>query len=107
MMRSIVGSFARLRKSAVCAIAPLSSKSLRKKRAVSMLTPIAPNTIAKFSACESSVSFCATSEACRQICAATSLCGRPAAEKSGIFWPRAIEFMTSMALTPVWIIALG
>lgn len=37
----------------------------------------------------------------------TSLCGRPAAEKSGIFWPRAMEFMTSMAEMPVWIISFG
>ena len=31
----------------------------------------------------------------------TSLCGRPAAEKMGIFWPRAILFMVSMAEIPV------
>ena len=38
-----------------------------------------------------------TRPACRQICAPISLCGNPAAEKSGIFCPRAIEFITSMA----------
>ena len=37
----------------------------------------------------------------------TSLCGRPAAEKIGIFCPRAIEFMTSMVEIPVWIISSG
>ena len=33
--------------------------------------------------------------------------GRPAAEKMGIFWPRAIEFITSMVEIPVWIISSG
>ena len=37
----------------------------------------------------------------RQICAAMSLCGRPAAEKSGIFCPRAMEFMVSIVEMPV------
>ena len=50
---------------------------------------------------------CLTSPACLQICAAMSLCGRPAAEKSGIFWPRAMEFMVSMVEMPVWIISSG
>jgi hypothetical protein len=31
----------------------------------------------------------------------------PAAEKSGIFWPRAMEFMVSMVEMPVWIISSG
>lgn len=48
-----------------------------------------------------------TRPACRQICAAMSLCGSPAAEKSGIFWPRAMEFMVSMVEMPVWIISSG
>jgi len=38
---------------------------------------------------------------CRQICAAMSLCGRPAAENSGIFCPRAMEFIVSMVEMPV------
>lgn len=37
----------------------------------------------------------------------TSLWGRPAAEKIGIFCPRAIEFITSMVEMPVWIISSG
>lgn len=37
----------------------------------------------------------------------TSLCGRPAAEKIGIFCPRAIEFITSIVEIPVWIISSG
>ena len=31
----------------------------------------------------------------------------PAAEKSGIFWPRAMEFITSIVEMPVWIISSG
>ena len=37
----------------------------------------------------------------------TSLWGRPAAEKIGIFCPRAIEFITSIVEIPVWIISSG
>nr|CAD7200051.1 unnamed protein product [Timema douglasi] len=37
----------------------------------------------------------------------TSLWGKPAAEKIGIFCPRAIEFITSIAEMPVWIISSG
>jgi vacuolar-type H+-ATPase subunit B/Vma2 len=42
-----------------------------------------------------------TRDACRQICAAISLWGRPAAEKSGNFCPRTTEFIVSIALMPV------
>jgi len=31
----------------------------------------------------------------------------PAAEKRGIFWPLAMEFMTSIVEMPVWIISSG
>jgi hypothetical protein len=103
MMRSIVGSSARFMNSAVRAIAPLSSKSFVKKRAVSMFTPMAPKTTAKLSSCVSIASLpgCCTRPAWRTIWAPISLCGRPAAEKSGIFCPRAIEFITSMEEMPV------
>jgi hypothetical protein len=37
----------------------------------------------------------------------TSLCGRPDAEKMGIFCPRATEFMVSIAEIPVWNISSG
>jgi hypothetical protein len=37
----------------------------------------------------------------------TSLWGKPAAEKMGIFCPRAIEFMVSIVEIPVWIISSG
>mmetsp|Transcript_17838 Transcript_17838/g.53744 ORF Transcript_17838/g.53744 Transcript_17838/m.53744 type:complete len:203 (+) Transcript_17838:5043-5651(+) len=84
-----------------------------------MFTPIAANTIANspsaavfsssprrsFSAFPSSS--CLTRPACRQICAAMSLCGSPAALNSGIFCPRAMLFMMSMVEIPVWIISSG
>ena len=47
MMRSMVGSLAKLRKSTVRSMDPFSSKSCLKKCAVSMLTPMAANTMAK------------------------------------------------------------
>ena len=45
-------------------------------------------------------SLCLTRPACRQIWAAMSLWGNPAAENKGIFWPRAIEFMVSIVEMP-------
>ena len=45
-------------------------------------------------------SLCLTRPACRQIWAAMSLWGNPAAENKGIFCPRAIEFMVSMVEMP-------
>lgn len=48
-----------------------------------------------------------TRPAWRQIWAAMSLWGRPAAENRGIFWPRAMLFITSTVDTPVWIISSG
>ena len=114
MMRSIVGSFARLRKRTTFSSDPLLSKSRRKKFAVSRFTPIAAKTMQNSSSLGSSslirsfaASGCFTRPACLQICAAISLWGKPAAEKSGIFCPRAIEFMTSMVPMPVWIISSG
>mmetsp|Transcript_65896 Transcript_65896/g.190923 ORF Transcript_65896/g.190923 Transcript_65896/m.190923 type:complete len:204 (-) Transcript_65896:201-812(-) len=106
-MRSIVGSLARFMNKTTFSMDPFSSKSLRKKRAVSMLTPMAPKTMLKFSAEWSRTSLPLTREAWRHTCAAISLCGRPAAEKSGNFWPRTTEFIVSMALMPVWIISFG
>eukprot|EP00438_Fugacium_kawagutii_P014061 Skav204168 [mRNA] locus=scaffold903:408718:420898:- [translate_table: standard] len=106
-IRSIVGSLAKFMKSTTFSMEPFSSKSFLKKRAVSMLTPIAPKTMLKFSCEWSDTSLPFTKDACRHTCAAISLCGRPAAEKSGNFCPRTTEFMVSMALIPVWIISLG
>lgn len=130
-----VGSLAKLRNSVTRSSDPFSSKSCLKKRAVSMLTPIAAKTIEKLSSWSSWTDLVGfpwpgltppllTRPACRQICAAicwckiketrlvkcgviytkegqTSLCGKPAAEKIGIFWPRAIEFIASMVEIPV------
>mmetsp|Transcript_10501 Transcript_10501/g.16807 ORF Transcript_10501/g.16807 Transcript_10501/m.16807 type:complete len:207 (+) Transcript_10501:1257-1877(+) len=108
MMRSMVGSLARLRKSTTFSSDPFSSKSRRKKLAVSRFTPIAANTMQNSSSSSDfSAPGCFTSPACRQICAAISLCGNPAAENSGIFCPRAMEFITSMVEMPVWIISSG
>merc|ERR1712224_612797 len=45
----MVGSLARFMKSTTFSIEPFSSKSLRKNLAVSMLTPIAPKMMEKFS----------------------------------------------------------
>mmetsp|Transcript_69951 Transcript_69951/g.176250 ORF Transcript_69951/g.176250 Transcript_69951/m.176250 type:complete len:232 (+) Transcript_69951:602-1297(+) len=106
-MRSMVGSLAKFMKRTTFSIEPFSSKSFLKKRAVSMLTPMAPKTMLKFSAEWSSTSLPFTSEACLHTCAAISLCGRPAAENSGSFCPRTTEFIVSMALMPVWIISFG
>src|SRR3989304_1321478 len=43
----------------------------------------------------------------RAICAATSLCGSPAPEKSGSFWPRTRLFSPSMLEMPVWMNSCG
>jgi len=103
---------ARLRKSVTRSKLPFSSKSRVKNRAVSRFTPIAANTMEKFSSWPSCTPLLVTpclwtNPAWRQICAAISLCGRPAAEKMGIFCPRAMEFMVSMAEMPVETISSG
>lgn len=48
-----VGSFAKLVNMVTRSMEPFSSKSLVKKRAVSKLTPMAPNTMEKLSSCMS------------------------------------------------------
>lgn len=104
-----VGSFAKFKNKVTRSILPFSSKSLVKKRLVSKLTPIAPKTMEKlssWSSCTPLVGF-PTRLACLQICAAISLWGRPDEEKMGIFWPRAIEFIVSIAEIPVEIISSG
>mmetsp|Transcript_69950 Transcript_69950/g.176247 ORF Transcript_69950/g.176247 Transcript_69950/m.176247 type:complete len:204 (+) Transcript_69950:185-796(+) len=106
-MRSMVGSLAKFMNKTTFSMEPFSSKSLRKNRAVSMFTPMAPNTMLKFSAEWSKTSFPFTSDAWRHTCAAISLCGRPAAENKGNFCPRTTEFIVSIAEIPVWIISLG
>lgn len=107
--KKYVGSFARFKKRVTRSILPFCSKSRVKNRLVSMFTPMAANTIEKFSSWPSWTSFVGllTNPAWRHICAAISLWGRPAAEKIGIFCPRAIEFIVSIAEIPVAIISSG
>uniref|UniRef100_J3L3E5 Uncharacterized protein n=1 Tax=Oryza brachyantha TaxID=4533 RepID=J3L3E5_ORYBR len=52
IIRSMVGSFARLRNKVTLSIEPFSSKSRLKNCAVSMFTPMAAKTIAKLSSTE-------------------------------------------------------
>lgn len=77
-----VGSLAKLRNNVTRSKDPFSSKSCRKNRAVSMLTPIAAKTMEKLSSCPSWIPFVGaasgfrsvdnlfTNPACRQIWAA-------------------------------------
>lgn len=69
MIRSMVGSLAKLRKRVTRSKDPFSSKSDLKNRAVSMLTPIAANTMEKLSSCPSSTPLVGplTRPACRHI----------------------------------------
>ena len=84
---SMVGSLAKFKNKHTFSIEPFSSKSCLKKRAVSILTPIAAKTMAKLSSWSSRTDFpgSLTRPACLQIWAAISLWGKPAAEKMGIF----------------------
>lgn len=74
MIRSMVGSEARLTNRVELEILPLSSKSCLKNRAVSILTPIAAKTMEKLSSWPSWTPLVApgrlTRPACRQIWAA-------------------------------------
>jgi hypothetical protein len=109
MSGTYVGSFAKFKNRVTRSILPFSSKSRVKKRLVSRLTPMAPKTMEKlssWSSCTPLVGF-PTRLACLQIWAAISLWGRPDEEKMGIFWPRAMEFIVSMAEIPVEIISSG
>lgn len=107
IIRSMVGSDALFINNTTLSIDPFFSKSVIKNLDVSILTPIAAKTIAKFSSELSNTSLCLTNDAYRQIYAPISLCGRPLAEKSGIFYPLAIEFITSIEEIPVYIISYG
>src|SRR5512136_2146247 len=45
--------------------------------------------------------------ACRAIWSATLLCGRPAPEKIGSFWPRTRVLVPSIVEIPVWMKSAG
>ena len=105
-IRSIAGSFARLINITVLSIAPVFLKSFIKKSASSNVIPIAAKTIAKFSLLFKTVD-------CLAICAASSLCGNPLAEKIGSFCPLTNVFSPSIADIPVcmnswgYVLAIG
>ena len=80
-------------------MAPVFVKSSMKYCASSKVMPIAANTTAK-SPPESTVD-------CLAICAASSLCGRPASENIGSFCPLTRVLSPSITDTPVWINSEG
>ena len=95
---SMVGSFAKFKKRTNLSIDPFYSKSVLENLATSIFTPMAPNTIAKFSSLWSKTSFFFTREAYLTIQAPIWLWDRPFALNKGIFYPRMIEFfIVSMA----------
>src|SRR5437667_104663 len=100
MSRSTAGSSARFRKRTARRSAPVRSKSSMKTRASSCVIPIAAKTTPKGSRLPRTV-------ACRAICKATSLCGSPAPENSGSFWPRTSVLRPSMVEIPVWMNSAG
>src|SRR5438093_5466894 len=71
-----------------------------KTRASSCVIPIAAKTTPKGSRLPRTL-------ACRAICKATSLCGSPAPENSGSFWPRTSVLRPSMVEMPVWMNSAG
>src|SRR6059036_3384478 len=100
MSRSTAGSSARFRKRTARRSAPVRSKSSMKTRASSCVIPIAAKTTPKGSRLPRTL-------ACRAICKATSLCGSPAPENSGSFWPRTSVLRPSMVEMPVWMNSAG
>src|SRR5213596_182318 len=100
MSRSTAGSSARLRKRTARRNAPVRSKSSMRTRASSCVIPIAAKTTPKGSRLPRTL-------ACRAICKATSLCGSPAPENSGSFWPRTSVLRPSMVEMPVWMNSAG
>ncbi len=99
-MRSIGGSSARFRNSAVRPSRPDFEKRSRKYAAVSCDTPRATNTTAN-------ASLSSDSRAWSAIWEASWSCGRPAPEKIGSFWPRTRVFSPSTAEIPVTITSCG
>src|SRR5437870_1192636 len=100
MSRSTAGSSARFRNRTARRSAPVRSKSSMNTRASSCVIPIAAKTTPNDSPLP-------TTFACRAICSATSLCGSPAPENSGSFWPRTRVFRPSIVEMPVWMNSAG
>src|SRR5439155_271030 len=100
MSRSTAGSSARFRNRTARRSAPVRSKSSMKTRASSCVMPIAAKTTPNGS-------WDPRTFAWRAICSATSLCGRPAPEKSGSFWPRTSVLSPSIVEMPVWMNSAG
>ncbi len=97
---STAGSSARFRNTTALSRAPVLSKSAMKCWASSLVIPMAQKMTAKDSASPRAL-------ACLAICRATSLWGRPAAEKMGSFCPLTRVLVPSMVEIPVWMKALG
>src|SRR2546426_1486485 len=100
MSRSTAGSSARLRNKTARFRAPVRSKSFMKTRASSWVMPIAAKTTPNGS-------WLPRTFACRAICKATSLGGRPAPENSGSFCPRTRVLSPSIVEIPVWMNSAG
>src|SRR6266540_2771602 len=100
MSRSTAGSSARFRNRTARLSAPVRSKSFMNTRASSCVMPIAAKTTPNGSLLPRTF-------ACRAIWSATSLCGKPAPEKSGSFWPRTSVFNPSIVEIPVWMNSAG
>ena len=92
---SRIGSSDKLINIHTLSITPVSSKERLNVSATSFLTPIAPNTIQKFSAS------CPVNDACLTIWLASLSCGKPEPEKIGNFCPRIKVFNPSIADIPV------
>src|SRR5438445_1673334 len=98
--RSTAGSSARFRNRTARFRAPVRSKSSMNTRASSWVIPIAAKTTPNGSLLPRTFAW-------RAICRATSLCGRPAPENSGSFWPRTRVFRPSIVEMPVWMNSAG
>src|SRR3989454_5818087 len=98
--RSTAGSSARFKERSAPRSASVRSKSAMNTRASSCVIPIAAKTTPNDSPLP-------TTLACRAICRATSLCGSPAPENSGSFWPRTRVFKPSIVEMPVWMNSAG
>ncbi len=98
---STTGSLAKFKNMTTLSKTPLFLKLCLKYSATSYLTPIAAKTTAKFSFSPSVIL------ACRTICTASLLCGRPLPEKTGSFCPRIRVVRPSIEDMPVCIKFLG